>query len=69
MNEYWMRQYWLPFKAHALKYPFFFVWNEQQFPTEAAYCWTTAAPNANAYASVGFMNGNLSTHALTELTP
>lgn len=35
----WVREYWEPFLDHAEAKPFFFSWDYENHPWEAAYCW------------------------------
>ncbi len=35
----WVRQYWEPFLRHAELKPFFFSWNHEDYPGDAAFCW------------------------------
>jgi len=36
----WVRSFYKPFQDSAIKYPFFFAWRGEDFPSETAYCWT-----------------------------
>lgn len=37
----WYRIYFNPFVVSAIRKPFFFSWRPDQYPDEAAYCWTS----------------------------
>lgn len=36
----WYRQYFDPFVVAAIEKPFFFSWRPDEYPQDAAYCWT-----------------------------
>lgn len=47
LSSDWVRDKWQPFADHARKRGFFFQHNQDQFPTEVAYCWSTDDASAN----------------------
>lgn len=38
--EAWVRSFWLPFLEAAEEHPFYYSWDNLNFPTEVAYCYT-----------------------------
>lgn len=57
---------WEPFVQHAQFKGFFLLWNERDFPAEAAYCWTNATPPARKYSQNGFVSNNIAINQRTE---
>lgn len=37
----WVRSFWLPFILEAEAHPFYYSWDNFNFPSEVAYCYTT----------------------------
>lgn len=48
------RNYWLPFVEHAEQKPFFFTWDYDAYPNEAAFCWSVGDINAPSHAYYGY---------------
>lgn len=42
LTSQWVRDYFDPFASAARRTPFFYSWNPQDYPNDAAYCWTTS---------------------------
>lgn len=45
----WVREEWEPFMDHAETKPFFFSWDYENHPWEAAYCWMQGSSQAPDY--------------------
>lgn len=41
LSAAWVREHFDPFAQSARRLPFFYSWNPQDYPLDAAYCWTT----------------------------
>lgn len=41
LSAAWVREHFDPFAQAAQRLPFFYSWNPQAYPQDAAYCWTT----------------------------
>lgn len=41
LSAAWVREYFDPFAQAARQLPFFYSWDPQAYPQDAAYCWTT----------------------------
>lgn len=62
----WVRTNWEPFLDHARLKPFFFSWDDANYPTEAAFCWTSRGIDRVTYSSAKHMRLSLRCDALTE---
>ena len=63
----WMRSEWLSFRSHALRYPFFLLWNPEEHPEEAAYCWADVELPSHGLSRPGHFDVSLPCHMLTSL--
>lgn len=61
----WVRSAWLPFLEHARVKPFFMSWDRENYPAEAAYCWTDRQIDAPAYTHTNYMGVSLRLKGLT----
>lgn len=62
----WMRATWAPFLAHAQTKTFFLSWDPDNYPAEAAFCWTSRAVDGVAYTKPLYMSHRLSYEGLTQ---
>lgn len=62
----WIRSDWAPFMDHAELKPFFFAWDDDNFPAEAAYCWSSRQVDAPVYSDHRYMRAALTCDALVE---
>jgi len=62
----WVRSSWEPFLDHAALKPFFFSWDDDNYPAEAAFCWTSRGIDRVSYSSAKHMRISLKCDALVE---
>ncbi len=55
----WVRDTWYPFQVHAEQEPFFLLWNKQDYPGEAAYCWAAADIPGPSNSHPSFMRASM----------
>ncbi len=63
MSEAFAEATWLPFMEHAELKPFFFLWNPDDKPAEASFCWTDKKITGPAYTSVDYLQTGITAQA------
>lgn len=66
LDPAWVRANWEPFLDHAELKPFFLSWDDDNYPAEAAYCWTSKDSGKVSYSSAKHMRISLGCDALTK---
>jgi hypothetical protein len=59
-----IRASWLAFIEHARQFPFFFAWDETNFPSEAAYLWADGRIDDPSYSSGIHMRASIKVRGL-----
>jgi len=65
-TDQWVRDYWLPFVRHAECKPFFYLWNVEDYPHEAAFCWTEGKISPPTHTHYGYMGTSIPIRGKTE---
>lgn len=65
MPPAWVRTDWAPFLAHARIKPFFISWDAENYPAEAAFCYTDGRLEAPSYSHSLYMRVSIKVKALT----
>jgi hypothetical protein len=66
LDPLWVRENWEPFIRHAEAMPFFFSWDYENHPNEAAFCFTSGKIPPAKYSDPQFMSVSLPVDALIE---
>ena len=66
LDPSWVRSSWEPFMEHAELKPFFFSWDDDNYPAEAAFCWARSGIEPVVYGTPDYMRIALTCDALTE---
>lgn len=65
-RDAWVREIWMPFVRHAECKPFFYLWNTQDYPDEAAFCWAEGEITPPSHTHYGFMGTSFTIRGHTE---
>lgn len=65
LSPAWVRSTWQPLIDHAELKPFFFLWEENNYPDEAALCWSSGAIPQPTYSLPNFMKVSMKVDAVT----